>query len=133
MHARDSYQFSAPALKIDFQRIVDEATDKAEYSDDFDSIPSLIRVTVEGGHVVTLAHRQTLIGALLNQDEKTRNKLLDAQCFDLNDTFKFATVQGLDGLFGQDAAFTQESDWVAFQGDFVKELSNRRECVVEVF
>lgn len=133
MRARNQYMFSAPALQIDFRRIVDEARETARDSDDFDTLPSLIRVQIEGGHVVTLCHREILQGALLNQPRDVQEKLLTANAVDVNDTIQFATLAGEDGLVGQDAAFVQHSDWVAFQGDFVKELSNRRTCIVEVF
>jgi hypothetical protein len=133
MYARNSYSFSAPALQIDFPRIVQEARETAIESDDFETLPAVIRVGLEGGHVVTLCHRETLKGALLNQTDKIVTRLLEANCLDVNETCQFTTSGGSDGLLGQDGAFTQESDWVAFQGDFVKELTNRREVTVEVF
>ncbi len=133
MHARNSYSFSAPAAKIDFSRIVREARETAQESEDFDTLPTVIRVNLEGGHVVTLCHRETLIGALLNQEDKIVTKLLEANCVSVNGELKFTTIGGADGLLGQDAAFTQDTAWVAFQGDFVKDLTNRREVQVEVF
>lgn len=133
MHARNEYKFSVPAAQIDFQRIVREARETAIESDDFETLPAVIRVNLEGDHVVTLCHRETLIGALLNQKDSVVNDLLEANCISVNDECRFTTIGGDDGLLGQDAAYTQDRDWVAFQGDFVKALTNRREVSVEVF
>jgi len=133
MNPRNSYSFSAPALQIDFPRIVQEARETAIESDDFETLPTVIRVGLEGGHVVTLCHRKTLKSALLNQTVKIVTRLLEANCLDVNKTCQFTTSGGVDVILGQDAAYTQDTDWVAFQGDFVKELTNRRDVTVEVF
>jgi len=133
MHARNEYKFSVPAAQIDFPRIVREARETAIESDAFETLSAVIRVNLEGGHVVTLCHRETLIGALMNQKDSVVTKLLEANCVSCNDVCRFTTVGGSDGILGQDAAYTQDTPWVAFQGDFVKELTNRREVHVEVF
>jgi hypothetical protein len=133
MNPRNTYKFSVPAAHIDFQRIVREARETAIESDDFETLPDVIRVNLEGGHVVTLCHRETLIGALLNQKDAVVTDLLEANCISVNDECRFTTIGGSDGILGQDAAYTHDTDWVAFQGDFVKELTNRREVSVEVF
>lgn len=134
MQSRNSYAFSAAALAIDFPRIVREA-DESAISDPFQATrPSVIRVTIEGGKVCTLVARSQFEGAARNAGDDAAIKLLTAKQVPVCEALKFCTIEGSDGMHcvtDYETLFT--SEWICLLGDFVKEVTNRREVTVEVF
>lgn len=125
MQPRNTWSFSAPALMVDFVRIVNEAELGLAPR------PAVIRVTVRG-EVITLVHKSAYVGAMQNLSREAVAKIDNTVRFPVAPSLQCTTVRGRFGL----VCDIQESvavDWTAFVGDLVGLFSDRVECRVEVF